>query len=96
MTRKYFTRLYNILIAINCKEIDPEKIDKCYKETCNKLFETNGWLKVSASYHKVAHGSEIIINSPVALGLMGEGPGEEPAEFNIEFLNLIVNTMPKK
>ena len=37
------------------------------------MLETYDWFKVPASIHKVlAHAGEIIINSPVPLGLMGQ------------------------
>ena len=73
IVEEIITRLHYILIAINCKEpIDLEKIDKYCNDTYEKLLEKFDWFKVPASIHKVlAHAGEIIINSPVPLGLMG-------------------------
>ena len=74
--KKLITRFSNILITINCNNsINPTK----FTNYCNGNFldSYGNWYKFPASIHKIlAHGANIILNSPLPFVVLGEEASE--------------------
>lgn len=67
-----------ILVSINCQlPIDPNKF-RCICLDTAKMYNTEyGWFKMPPVVHKVlAHGAQIIINSVLPAGILGEDAAE--------------------
>lgn len=71
---KLIVMFRNILIAINCQQsLNPELFQEYCTQAYQRYLELYSWYKIPATVHKVlAHAAEIIIHSPVPLGVLAE------------------------
>jgi hypothetical protein len=75
ISEELIIRFRTILITINCNHtVHPKKFNNYCEETYLIFLKTYGsWFKIPATVHKIlAHGGEIILNSPVPVGALGE------------------------
>lgn len=67
-----------ILIALSCNlPIDPSRFDALCKSTANIFVNTYPWFNMPVSMHKILmHGADVIINTILPIGMMGEEASE--------------------